>query len=235
MSVSVIWTRRQHLISRPSLHCKYSEGLRIVLWAGDPWAGLDWASTGQPPPMCGLVWVSSLLEHCVLPEHSCFMYCIQRTLGIPPSWDPNYVCTIYRVCVSKLISNIRSHTGYGVSYWISNIGYVEYWASKPNIEYPISDLSNIEFLNPISDVQCRVSKPDIGYPMSSFQTRYWKSNIRYWILDISNIRCWVFALCMRARSICLYTYSLNHSSLCSMPPYIDTSHPFHGCGLWIWD
>ena len=226
MSVCVIWTRRQHLISRPSLHCKYSEGLRIVQWAGDPLAGLDWASTGQPPPMCGLVWVSSLLEHCVLPEHSCFMYCIQRTLGIPPSWDPNYVCTIYRVFVSKLISDIRSHTGYGVSYWISNIGYIEYWVSKPNIGYPISDISNIGFPNPILDIgyiQHRVSKPDIGY-------------IQYPILDIGYFQYPMLDIrFMRARSVYLYTYSLKHSSLCSMPSYIDTSHPFHGCGLWIWD
>jgi hypothetical protein len=97
------------------------------------------------------------------------------------------------------------------------------------IGYPISDMSYIGPPNPISDIQYRI------YPMSGFQTRYWVSNIRYWILDISNIRCWVFALCMRALSVCLYTYSLFHSSLWSMPSYIDTSHPFHGCGLWIWD
>ena len=126
------------------------------------------------------------------------------------SWDPNYVCTIYRVCVSKLISNIRSHTGYGVSYWISNIGYIEYWASKPNIGYPISDISNIGFPNPILDI----------------------SNIRYPILDIGYFQYPMLDIrFMRARSVYLYTYSLKHSSLCSMPSYIDTSHPFHGCGL----
>jgi hypothetical protein len=114
------------------------------------------------------------------------------------SWNPNYVCTIYRVCVSKLISNIRSHTGYGVSYWISNIGYVEYWASKPNIGYPISDLSNIEFLNPILDIQCRVSKPDIGYPTS---------DIGYWIFPISDVGYSRY-VCVHALYVCIHTHSI---------------------------
>lgn len=98
---------------------------------------------------------------------------------------PIYVCTFYRVFVSKLTSNIRSHTGYGVSYWISNIGYIEYWVSIPNIGYPISDISNIGFSNPILDI----------------------SNIRYWILDISNIRYWIFALCVLALYVCIHSHS----------------------------
>jgi hypothetical protein len=94
-------------------------------------------------------------------------------IGIPPSWDTNYVCTIYRVCVSKLIPNIRSHTGYGVSNWISNIGYVVYWASKPNIGYPISDISNVGFPNPILGIQHPIL--DIGYfqyPMLGIRVMY---------------------------------------------------------------
>ena len=161
--------------------------------------------------MCGLVWVSSLLEHCVLPEHSCFMYCIQRVLVF-------HLVGIPITCVLSIVSVYPCwHPIFGLS---PDMGC--------HIGYPISDIPYIGPPYPISDIQYRI------YPLSGFQTRYWISNIRYWILDISNIRCWVFALCMRTRSVCLYTFSLYHCSLCSMPSYIDTSHLSHGCGLWIW-
>jgi hypothetical protein len=159
----------------------------------------------------------------VLPEHSCFMYCIQRTLGIPPSWDPNYVCTIYRVFVSKLISDIRSHTGYGVSYWISNIGYIEYWVSKPNIGYPISDISNIGFPNPILDIgyiQHRVSKPDIGY------IQYPISDIGYWIFPISDVGYSLYAC-----SLCIFVYILTQTLFVVFYAFI---HRHISSLSWMW-
>lgn len=94
-------------------------------------------------------------------------------IGIPPSWNPNYVCTVYRVCVSMLASHIRPHTGYGVPHWLSNIGYTVYWASIPNIGYPISDISIIGFPNPILDIQHPIL--DIGYfqyPMLGIRVMY---------------------------------------------------------------
>lgn len=119
---------------------------------------------------------------------------------------PIYVCTFYRVFVSKLTSNIRSHTGYGVSYWISNIGYIEYWVSIPNIGYPISDISNIGFLNPILDI----SISDIGY----------------WIFPISDIG---YSLC--ACSLCMSVYILTQTLFVVFYVY---THSHISSLSWMW-
>ena len=181
--------RRYYLISRPSLHCLGSEGLRIVLWAGDPSAGLDWASTCQPPPMRGLVWVSSLLEHCVLPEHLCVLYCMHRVLVGYPSWIPNYAYIDCRV----IVSHVRSQYSVLSGYWTSDIPISGFW--YPDVGYWISGCELLMFttcvlslsicIHPHSNT-LRVFYASMPRHIPSLQ---WMWTVDWWIWDYGYSQC----------------------------------------------